>query len=201
MVDTKGPLSLHHPLHTQIQMTPEELKAKIRSCTACPLHKGRTLGVPGYANTPHPRLAVVGESAGRVEDEFGTPHVGPAGVYLRKALQSAGFHEDEVLFTNIVRCISFGPAPSEAIAECKKWTDEEYNLYKPSVVLLMGRGAINTVWPTSNVVGIRGSYGIFGGTVFVPTYNPAAVLRNEELKDLFLSDLVLARELCEQLTR
>ena len=51
------------------------------TCTACELHKGRIRVVPG-CGPKGAKLALVGESPGREEDESGVPFVGMAGKFL-----------------------------------------------------------------------------------------------------------------------
>lgn len=181
-------------------MTPEELSAKIRGCTACPLHKGRYLGVPGYAATNNPRISLIGESPGTTENEWGKPHIGPAGALLRKALAAVGIKEDECLFTNVIRCISHGPVQPESIAECNKWMELEYEVYAPRVRVLMGNAAISTQWKVGSINSLRGKYKITQVGIYIPTYNPAGILRNENLMDDFLADLALAKELADAST-
>ncbi len=59
------------------------------TCTACELHRGRTRVVPGQG-PKGARLALVGESPGREEDESGIPFVGMAGKLLNSYLVDAG---------------------------------------------------------------------------------------------------------------
>src|SRR3972149_4983931 len=67
-----------------------DLAARIRGCTLCRLHQGRTRARP--------------EGPGRNEDEKGLPFVGPAGRVLDAALAKAGFARGEAFVSNAVKC-------------------------------------------------------------------------------------------------
>jgi len=59
----------------------EEIAAKVKKCTRCPLYETATNAVPGEGN-PKAELVCVGEAPGAKEDETGRPFVGQAGQLL-----------------------------------------------------------------------------------------------------------------------
>jgi uracil-DNA glycosylase len=63
------------------------LRAAVQECRGCDLHRDATQAVFGDG-TRKPRLVLVGEQPGDVEDRNGEPFVGPAGKLLDKALDA-----------------------------------------------------------------------------------------------------------------
>src|SRR5687767_9807062 len=59
----------------------DEMAARIRTCTECPLHQARTLAVPGSGKA-NALAMIIGEGPGKDEDKAGLPFVGSAGRYL-----------------------------------------------------------------------------------------------------------------------
>src|SRR4051794_24689817 len=55
----------------------EDLAARIRVCTQCPLCQSRTLAVPGEGK-PNAPVMIIGEGPGSNEDKTGRPFVGNA---------------------------------------------------------------------------------------------------------------------------
>lgn len=180
-------------------MNKEELKAKIRGCTACPLSANRILGVPGHANNDNVEVAVFSEAPGEDESQFGIPFVGRTGQYLRETMEKVGFRK--VLFSYMVHCISYGSPPPEALAGCEQWVEEEINVYRPTLVILMGSSAIQWKFGKGRVGALRGKYQHDGNVVYIATYNPAAVLRNPQYEEAFTSDLGLAKQLLDEFNR
>ncbi len=71
------------------------LQTCVALCQDCPL--GGSVGVCGEVGggshqewPPYPRLMVIGEAPGAVEDQTGRPFVGASGELLRKWLKEAG---------------------------------------------------------------------------------------------------------------
>jgi uracil-DNA glycosylase family 4 len=93
-----------------------------------------------------PRLMVVGEAPGKVEDACGRPFVGPSGTLFRKALEEAGWDIDkEVYFTNLVRCMpklkngDFRKPTEDEINECSSYLLQLVIEKKPLDILVVGR--------------------------------------------------------------
>ncbi|HEX7235753.1 MAG TPA: uracil-DNA glycosylase, partial [Gammaproteobacteria bacterium] len=95
-----------------------ELEAKVRACTLCGLHRGRTQTVFGVGRRDA-RLFVIGEAPGADEDRQGEPFVGRAGQLLNAMLRSIGLPRSEVFIANILKCRppnNRDPEPTESAA-------------------------------------------------------------------------------------
>ena len=106
-----------------------------------------------------PRKAVVmfvGEQPGDQEEEAGHPFVGPAGKMLDAALEAAGIDRKSVYVTNAVKHFKFErgekskrrihkkPNDTE-IRACRPWLEEEINVLKPSVIVVLGATAAQSL--------------------------------------------------------
>ena len=80
----------------------DELRARAKSCTACPLYQTGTQTVFGEGPADAD-LVMVGEQPGNDEDLAGHPFVGPAGKLLDRALAAAGLDRTRVYVTNAVK--------------------------------------------------------------------------------------------------
>ena len=173
----------------------ESLNEEIRSCTRCPLSQGRSKTVPGEGPAGA-RILLVGEAPGRDEDRAGRPFVGRAGSILDRCLSDAGIDRSRVFITNVVKCRPPGnrrPKRDEVDA-CRPYLQAQIELFQPKVVILMGNAAARAVLDAEGVTSLRGQ--VFR-EVFLVTFHPAAVLRNKNLKEALVSDLLAAKEKAE----
>ncbi|HOO54677.1 MAG TPA: uracil-DNA glycosylase [Methanothrix sp.] len=174
------------------------LNEEIRSCSRCPLATGRTKAVPGEGPV-RAEILLVGEAPGRDEDLAGRPFVGRAGSILDCCLNDAGIDRSEVFITNVVKCRppeNRRPKKDEVEA-CRPYLESQLELIQPKVVVLMGNAATRAVLDVEGVTSLRGQ--VFGD-LFLVTFHPAAVLRNGNLREAFVSDLLAARDRAERLT-
>jgi uracil-DNA glycosylase len=70
-------------------------------CDSCPLNWKRPVPPVGPKNA---KIAIVGESPGRYEENKGTPFIGPSGMQLEKMLKAVGLHRSEVFLSNAILC-------------------------------------------------------------------------------------------------
>jgi DNA polymerase len=162
----------------------ELLRDEALVCTACPLAaQGRTQVVFGTGD-PEAELMFVGEAPGAEEDKQGLPFVGRSGKLLdRVLLEELGVTRDRVYIANTAKCRPPGnrdPQPDE-ISACRPWLERQIDLIDPKVVVTLGRYAAQLLLDTKEgVTRLRGRVHPFPGrpgTVVVPTFHPAAVLR------------------------
>ncbi len=167
------------------------LHDKIRTCQLCPLSLGRKCAVPGSGPSPAD-IMLVGEAPGREEDLKGLPFVGRAGKLLDKALLQAGLEKSEVFITSVVKCRppENRKPKKEEINLCHPYLQAQMDLVHPRIVCLMGNTATQAVLGMQGVTNLRGQ--IQQGR-FLITYHPAAVLRNRNLMEEFVSDLKKAK--------
>jgi uracil-DNA glycosylase family 4 len=171
------------------------LSEAIRSCARCPLGQGRTKAVPGEGPV-QAEILLVGEAPGRDEDLAGRPFVGRAGSILDRCLGEAGIDRSRVFITNVVKCRppkNRRPKKDEVEA-CRNYLESQIELVQPKVVCLMGNAAAKAVLDVEGVTSLRGQ--VFRD-LFLVTFHPAAVLRNGNLKEALVSDLLAAREKAE----
>ncbi len=180
----------------------EQLHQEILACQKCGLFQTRKHAVTGEGN---PRTAVmfIGEGPGRDEDELGRPFVGRAGQLLDKMLGSIGFTRNDVYIANILKCRPPGnrdPEPDEAEA-CIGYLRTQVAMIRPKILVCLGR--ISAGYILGRPVHITQDRGIWHeakGFYIMPTYHPAALLRNELLKKDAYRDLLAIRAKYEELT-
>jgi DNA polymerase len=176
-----------------------ELQAKVRACTLCGLHRGRTQTVFGVGRRDA-KLFVIGEAPGADEDRQGEPFVGRAGQLLNAMLRSIGLPRAEVYIANILKCRppnNRDPEPSEQ-ASCTPYLSRQIELVQPRVLLAVGRIAAQWLLQTDAPIGrIRGRVVSYGprNTPLVVTYHPAYLLRSPLEKAKAWTDLCMVKEL------
>jgi len=165
------------------------------ACEACELAATRTNVVFG-AGSPTADLMFIGEGPGRNEDLQGVPFVGRAGELLNKILDAAEFERDEVYIANIIKCRppnNRTPLTNE-IESCVPFLARQIALIAPRIICTLGLPA------TQTLLGIRGSMGSMRGKVYrhrdikvIPTYHPAAALRDPKYKRPMWEDFLRIR--------
>ncbi len=177
----------------------ESLKKRVDECNLCPLAETRNKVVFGEGD-PHSPIVFVGEAPGGEENKQGRPFVGPAGQLLTKAIEAMGLSRNDVYIANVLKCrppSNRVPKESE-IASCLPFLLEQLSVIEPEVIGLLGAVATHSVLKiNSPVFKTRGNVFSLEGMKVVPTYHPAALLRNPNLKKHFWQDLNLMREIKE----
>jgi len=162
---------------------------EVGACTKCPLHESRTRAVPGEGPSDA-RVVIIGEGPGSSEDREGRPFVGAAGQNLQALLTIAGLKREGVFITNVVKCKPPGnrrPAKSEADA-CYQYLRRQIELIDPEVVVLLGDTALKQFFPGSSLGAMHGKPATRSQRTFFPTYHPASMIYNRELKDVLDED-------------
>ena len=180
----------------------EELKKECLSCTACPLRKGARQVVFGVGNE-NARIMLIGEGPGEQEDIQGEPFVGKSGQLLDKYLELVGLSRKEnVYIANIVKCRPEGNRdPKEEEQEvCISWLRRQVREIKPDIIVCLGRiAAQKLISPDFRVTSQHGKFTEKGGILFMGTFHPSALLRNEANKPAALSDFQSLREKIKEL--
>lgn len=168
----------------------DHLEEKTRNCNNCHLRKTCRGVVFGEGNPLSP-LMLVGEAPGQNEDEQGRPFVGKAGQLLDKILLAAGLPRESVYITNIVKCRPPGnrtPTLAE-MQTCLPWLRQQFTLIRPRFIVLLGAAATQGILGQDFTIGkCHGQWFIRKDVQIMPTYHPAAVLRNPNLKKLVWED-------------
>lgn len=174
----------------------DSLKQAASQCVKCGLHETRTNVVFGEGN-PEARLMFVGEAPGRDEDIQGRPFVGRAGQLLTRIIESIGLTREEVYIANILKCRppnNRNPLPDE-IACCLPYLTEQMEIIQPRIICALGAFAAQTLIGTSEgITRLRGTFYDYHGTKLMPTFHPAACLRNPSTKKYVWEDMKQIRD-------
>ena len=167
----------------------------IRDCRMCGLSEGRRNVVFG-SGSPNAGLMFVGEAPGADEDRTGLPFVGSAGELLTRMIEAIGFQREDVYIANVIKCRPPGnrdPLPAE-LETCRPYLERQIALIQPVAICALGRFAAQTLLETDEPLGeLRGRLFSYRGIHLIPTYHPAALLRNRQWKRPAWQDLQLLR--------
>ncbi len=162
----------------------QDLEESCRSCRRCALRNG-CLQVVFGGGDPGARLMLVGEGPGAEEDRLGIPFVGAAGKLLEKILEAAGLKRDEIYITNVVKCRPpRNRLPdTDEVASCLPYLHEQIRLIDPPLIVCLGALATRTLIGSKNTLTrLRGEWYEIEGRRYMPTFHPAALLRDGSKK-------------------
>lgn len=196
----------------------ERLRAHIGDCRRCPLGASRIKLAFGVGN-PNARVVFVGEGPGYAEDRQGEPFVGPAGQLLDKILTATGLSRQPtvpadrwVYIANVVKCHPMidptdntkrgndRPPTPEEMSVCAPFLMAQIRIIRPAFLVPLGNTAGKALLKTEEGISkFRGRWRDFsppdgGPTIrLLPTYHPAALLRNPNLKKDVWEDMKLLK--------
>ncbi|MBR6525894.1 MAG: uracil-DNA glycosylase [Clostridia bacterium] len=174
-----------------MQLSWENLLERIEHCQKCTLCSGIHNKVPGQGNT-HAKLMFIGEGPGADEDMQGLAFVGAAGKLLTKMIGAMGYTREDVYICNVVKCRPpHNRAPElDEMESCMPYLREQFLLVHPKVIVLLGATAAKAVLGDHiRITRDRGKWVEKKGFYFMPTYHPAALLRDESKKKDAWEDL------------
>jgi DNA polymerase len=168
----------------------------VSTCRQCGLCETRTQTV--FADgSPSARLLFVGEAPGRDEDLKGLPFVGRAGQLLDKMIAAIDLKREEVYICNVLKCRppeNRTPLPSE-VEQCLPYLERQIELVRPALICALGLSAAQTLLRSKgSMATLRGKTFEYRGVPLIPTYHPAALLRNPALKREAWEDLKRVRD-------
>jgi DNA polymerase len=181
--------------------TLDDIKTDIgAACTRCKLCTlGRSQIVFGVG---HPRapLMFVGEAPGEEEDKRGEPFVGRAGQLLTKIIEAIGLTREQVYIANVIKCRppdNRNPEPDE-VAACEPFLFRQIDVIQPKVIVPLGKFAAQCLLKTTDpITKLRGRQFDYRGTVLIPTFHPAYLLRNPSAKREVWEDMKRVREILQ----
>lgn len=168
------------------------------------------------------QIAIVGEAFGAEEERLGLPIVGASGQELTRMLSEAGIARSEVFLTNVFNlrpkdndldtlCYRKADLPKvypdwpavstglyvrfEFIAEIARLRRELEEL-RPNIVIACGNTAAWALLKQTAISKIRGAVQdstLVPGLKVLPTYHPAAVIRQWDLRHVTVLDFMKAR--------
>jgi len=169
-------------------------------------------------------IAIVGEAWGEEEAKQRLPFIGPSGYELTRMLSEAGIHRADCFLTNV---LNLRPPGNKIEALCGTKTEgiigypalikakylrreficelerlgEELVEVNPNLVITLGNTASWALLGKTAISKIRGTtaYSTVTASGFkvLPTYHPAAVLRQYELRPTTIADLMKAKREAE----
>lgn len=170
------------------------------------------------------KIALIGEAYGAEEDQWKLPFIGPAGQELNRMLADAGLDRSHCYTTNV---FNFRPPANDLLAMCVSARDNRIPLWpalspgkyvplsqeaelsrlfselesvRPNLAVLLGNTASWALLKTTAISKIRGaitSSPVLPWLKCLPTYHPAAVLRQYDLRHVAVMDLMKAKLECE----
>lgn len=166
------------------------------NCQDCPLGKTRHKLVFGKGS-PTALIMLIGEGPGADEDRLGLPFVGRAGQLLDKILAAAQLPMEDVYIANVVKCRPPGnrlPNPAETAA-CRVYLREQLRIIQPKIIVCLGAAATQLVVdPRAKITKLRGQWVQKGEFRIMPTFHPAALLRDESKKRPVWEDMQQVRD-------
>ena len=173
----------------------EQLEADNKQCKKCRLCQTRNNVVFGTGNK-EADLMFIGEGPGADEDLQGELFVGKAGKLMNMAFEAIGLKREDVYIANIVKCRppqNRNPEPDETKA-CMDYLRNQVVLIKPKIIVLLGNVALkNILGGEYSITNSRGKWVERKGILYMPTFHPAALLRDETKKVDFWKDLELVK--------
>ena len=180
--------------------TLDEIKEEVKKCNKCVLCKNRTNTVFGVGNESAD-IMFIGEGPGADEDREGEPFVGKAGKLMNQAFLGMGISREKVYIANIVKCRppnNRNPEKIEADA-CLNYLRNQVMIIKPKIIVLLGSVALKNILGESyGITASRGKWIEKRGIMYMPTFHPAALLRDENKKIDFWKDLELVKKEAEK---
>src|SRR5690606_11584193 len=180
----------------------ESLARVALDCRRCSLREGCRGVVFGEGN-PRARLMLVGEGPGAQEDEQGRPFAGRAGRLLDRILAAIGLAREDVYITNVVKCRPPGNrTPTEAeMRTCLPYLLAQIRLIRPGIIVCLGSTAVRAlISPEARITQVRGTWRQRWGIDLMPTFHPAAVLRDPTKRRPVWEDFKAIRRRYEELS-
>lgn len=169
----------------------EELEKQIANCRGCKLWSTRQNIVFGIGDV-NAKVMFIGEGPGADEDSQGEPFVGRAGKLMNFAFDVVGIKRQNVYIANIIKCRPPHNRDPEAdeVFSCMNILRNQVMIIKPKIIVLLGRIALtNILGKDYKITESRGIWVEKKGIMYLPTWHPAALLRDETKKIDFIKDL------------
>src|SRR3989338_329994 len=187
----KREISTSSPRMRGSKETLELIHQDIGDCKRCGLCKERTHIVFGEGNSKAD-LMFIGEGPGRDEDKTGRPFVGRAGQLLTKIIEAMKLKREDVYIANIVKCRPPNnrvPLPEE-VKTCETFLHRQIEVIQPKVIVCLGATALQNLLKTDEKISkMRGHFIDWKGVKVMPTYHPAFLLRNPNMKKPLWDDM------------
>lgn len=179
----------------------QKLKEEALKCHRCQLREGANGVVMGEGNIDN-KIMLIGEGPGANEDRLGRPFVGRAGKLMDKILDAVNLKREDLYITNVIKCRPPGnrvPNQNEFEA-CVSILRAEIELIEPKVIVTLGSTATKyLIDPEESITNVRGKWFKRGDIFFLPTFHPAYLLRNENMKKYSWHDFKLIKKAADRI--
>ena len=162
------------------------------NCKQCGLWESAQQPCLWGTGPKHAKIMIVGEAPGEQEDNSGKPFQGRSGKLLNEMLEAAGIDRKDVYITNITKCHppeNRNPTTTEVKA-CKPYLDHEIATVKPQFIMTLGATALKGLTKKAKITELHGQIIEYNGVKLVPTFHPAAALRDPARIDPLRKDIV-----------
>ena len=168
----------------------------------------------GHGNLNSP-IILIGEAPGAKEIELGQPFVGQAGEYFDEFLKVLEINREDVYITNTVKYrptrlnpktdrLSNRTPTLKEIDSFRDYLHKEICIVDPKIIITLGnipiKGIFNEDLKIGDIHGKLIERGIRDNIYKIfPLYHPAAVIYRPELKDVYIGDLLILKEIIKKL--
>lgn len=119
---------------------------------------------------------------------------------MNKAFEGIGINREKLYIANIVKCrppANRVPQDDETVA-CLNYLRNQVVLVKPKIIVLLGNTALKSILGKDlAITSVRGNWIERKNIMYMPTWHPAALLRDENKKVEFWKDLKLVKQRAE----
>ena len=178
-----------------------DIETAIRGCTRCRLHESRSRIIFG-AGSDQAELFIVGEWPSQEDDRLAMPFSGKAGELFTKMLAAIGLNREKIFCTSLVKCHPTGGRrpQTDELSTCLPYLLRQIDVVSPVLICAMGDLAARTLTGIAKpLLQLRGRLltfkGIDGREIpLLPTFHPAFLLTNEEMKRASWTDLQIIQK-------
>lgn len=177
--------------------TLDELKEEIQNCKKCKLCNERKKIILGRGNE-NAEIMFIGEGLCKNENELSNDK---SWKLLNQAFLGVGLNIDDVYLANIVKCISSNNKTPEKdeVASCMNYLRNQVLIIKPKIIVLLGNVALkNILGEEYGITSVRGNWIEKKGILYMSTFHPAALIKNENLKIDFWRDIKLVLDMIKK---
>lgn len=162
-------------------------------CVSCDLYRTCQIVNLMGLGPENPKIMVVMDSPGFVEDNSGKPVDGRTKQFLQQLFEEAGINWKECYFTNAVKC---SPPRGykikvKEINACRPYLEKEIKILKPKFVLLMGATALKSFVgkEKAKITDDHGKVMERNGTIYMPVFSPGVAYQDPKKLTPLRTDL------------
>ncbi|HEX7063511.1 MAG TPA: uracil-DNA glycosylase [Bacillales bacterium] len=168
----------------------EPVPEELQDCEICGLYRHGTRMVWGEGN-PEARIIVILDNPGARESRGGEPFVCGTRQTLQEAAFDAGFREEDMYLTYILKRRPVRAYDKPKTRElCMRHLYQQLKVKQPVLILCLGNVSVQSFFgdPEIDVKSLRGERYQVRGFPTVVSYHPLAVRRRPNLRKLFMAD-------------